>query len=113
MSTSAASAREARVFYEDIKPYDVPASLDELHGPEHGLLDLPITVYWGPASIVDLDTPGGIAKAYQAVLREGRVSDQITLLNQRRLVQVWPELLLPTRVRELWETRFPPLSTAA
>jgi len=30
-----------------------------------------------------------------------------------RLVEVWPELLLPRRARELWETRFPRLRDRA
>lgn len=49
-------------------------------------------------------------KAYQATLREGRVVDQVGILNKDLLVQIWPALMLPVRVRELWENRFPELA---
>lgn len=38
---------ERRVRYQDVVPYDTPASLDALHGPAAGRLELPITVHWG------------------------------------------------------------------
>lgn len=37
-----------RVLFKDIIPYDTPRSLDALRGPASGMLDLPVTVYWGP-----------------------------------------------------------------
>lgn len=104
---------ETRVFYRNIKPYDVPEQLDELRGPSSGQMTLPINVYWGPWSIVDLDIHSDLVKAYQATLREGRVGDQVLLLNRDLLVRIWPELMLPARVRQLWESRFPELSVAA
>lgn len=108
----AAAQGDARVFYRDIKPYVAPAKFDELRGPRAGRLELPLNVYWGPQATVDLDTLSGVVKAYEATLREGRVIDQVHLLNPDLLVEVWPELLLPDRVRELWESRFPELSNA-
>ena len=104
---------DTRVFYRDIKPYDVPARLEELHGPRSGRMELPPNVYWGPLTTVDLDILSGVVKAYQATLREGRVVDQVELLNRDLLVEVWSELLLPARVRDLWESRFPELAAAA
>jgi hypothetical protein len=111
--TRVAAVGEARVFYRDLKPYDVPDRLDDLRGPNDGRMELPLNVYWGPEAIVDLDTPGGVVKAYQAALREGRVADQVELLNRDLLVKIWPELLLPVRLRDLWESRFPELAVAA
>lgn len=111
--TKAARNGDTRVFYRDTKPYDVPERLDELHGPRSGRLELPVNVYWGPQAIVDLDTLSGVVKAYQATLREGRVVDQVELINRELLREVWSELMLPDRVRVLWETRFPELATAA
>ena len=110
---SAQSQGDTRVFYRDIKPYDVPSRLDDLHGPRSGRMELPLNVYWGPQATVDLDTLSGVVKAYQAALREGRVVDQVELLNRDLLVEVWSELLLPDRVRDLWESRFPELTAAA
>lgn len=43
---------------------------------------------------------------------EGTVADQVAVVNRDRLVAVWSELLLPRRVRELWESRFPELCAA-
>ena len=100
----------SRVLYQDIKPYDVPASLGALQGPSTGVLTLPLDVYWGPDPDADLDTLSGVTKAYQAILREGASDVQETLLNRDVLLQTWDELLLPVRVRSLWESRFPELT---
>lgn len=100
----------SRVLYQDIKPYDVPASLGDLHGPRNGVLTLPLDVYWGPDPEADLATLSGVTKAYQAILREGASDMQEALLNRDVLLRIWDELLLPARVRSLWETRFPELT---
>lgn len=113
MTDAVGPLSDARVFYRDIKPYDVPARLEDLRGPDGGQMTLPVNVYWGPWSVVDLDIRSDVVKAYQATLREGRVVDQVALLNRDLLVRIWPELMLPARVRELWESRFPELSIAA
>jgi hypothetical protein len=102
--------RDTRVFYRDIKPYDAPDQLEQLQGPRNGPLDVPINVYWGPRHTFDLDNESDVIQTYQAALREGRVIDQEKLLNHALLVEIWPELMLPVRVRELWEGRFPELS---
>lgn len=102
--------RDTRVFYRDIKPYDAPDQLEQLQGPRSGPLEVPINVYWGPRHTFDLDNESDVIETYQAALREGRVIDQEKLLNHALLVEIWPELMLPVRVRELWEGRFPELS---
>jgi hypothetical protein len=107
---SASVRGSPRVRYRDIKPYDAPARLEELRGPPAGRIVLPINVYWGPNSEVDLDSESDVVKAYQATLREGRVVDQVGILNKDLLVQIWPALMLPVRLRELWENRFPELA---
>lgn len=100
-----------RVFFRDVKPYEAPDDLDQLRGPGSGLLELPGRVYWGPEPVVDLDVRDGSEKmAYQAAIAEGSADDQIMLLNRMLLVEMWPRLVLPRRVRELWETRFPELT---
>lgn len=101
---------ERRVFFRDTKPYEMPESLDELHGPTGGVLELPHSVYWGPERSVSLDSPSGIRKAYQAVLREGTADDQAFILNRHVLQREWAELALPHRVRVMWESRFPQLA---
>ncbi len=105
---------DQRVFFRDIKPYYAPDSLDQLHGPAGGVVELSHSVLWAPGGgRVDIDRPGGLRMAYQAVLAEGTVEDQVSILNRDRLIAVWPELMLPLRVLEMWESRFPELRTSA
>lgn len=103
---------ERRVYFRDTKPYEAPASLDELQGPAAGALELPHSVYWGPERTVDLDTPSGIRKTYQAALREGTAEEQASILNRDVLLREWGELALPDRLRAIWESRFPELRTS-
>ena len=104
---------EGRVFFRDVKPYSIVDTLDDLHGPGGGVVELSHSVLWAPGGpSVDLDEPGGTALAYQAVLAEGTVEDLIVVLNRERLVAVWPELRLPFRVSEMWESRFDELRPA-
>ena len=98
-----------RVLYKDIVPYDTPTSLDALRGPATGVLDLPITVYWGPRQRFDLQDPADVETAYQALVREGTTAHQEALLNEELLRRLWPELMLPERCRRTWEDRFPDL----
>lgn len=99
-----------RVLYSDVKPYAVPARLEDLQGAEHGVLELPLNVYWGPNPLVDLDTDEGIEKAYQSVIQEGRVEDPVAILHPASLHAVWSDLLIPGRARTEWESRFPALA---
>ena len=98
-----------KVFFRDIKPYHTPRSLTDLNGPSCGVLEMPHSVLWNSMHSVDLDIPGGIPMAYQAILSEGTPEEQESLLNRDVLYQHWRELMLPVRVRTLWETRFPSL----
>lgn len=101
------------MFLRDVKPYEAPESLDDLKGPVGGVVELPHTVLWAPGGgCIDLDAEGGVSLAYRAVLAEGTVADQVAVVNRDRLVAMWPELLLPRRVRQLWEARFPELRAA-
>ena len=100
----------ARVFFRDVKPYALPERLQDLQGPAHGVVELPHSVLWAPGGgRICLDDDGGVGLAYRALLAEGTVEDQIALVNRERLIAAWPDLLLPRRVRSLWEARFPEL----
>lgn len=113
MASQPSSPAEGRVYFRDIKPYAVVASLDQLRGPVGGVVELSHSVLWAPGGgRVDLDEPGGVGLAYRAVLAEGTVEDQVQVLNRGRLVAAWPELMLPRRVRQMWESRFPELRQA-
>jgi hypothetical protein len=100
-------ARAERVRIQDVRPYDVPESLDDLVGPVHGLMVLPHHVHWGPKRHVDLDDEGDLLSAYQAIITEGRIEDQVGLLNKAVLKRVWNDLVLSRRVRSMWEQRLP------
>lgn len=114
MDTHASDSPEGRIYFRDVKPYEAPESLDQLRGPASGVVELSHSVLWAPGGgRVDLDEPGGTAMAYQAVLAEGTIEDQVAVLNRERLVAVWAGLMLPRRVHDLWESRFPELRRAA
>lgn len=101
-----------KILYKDIVPYDTPSSLSALHGPDAGIVDVPITVHWGPRHAFDLDDAGQRRAAYRAIVREGTPDVQEALLNTGLLRQLWPELVLPARCRSLWEARFPELTAS-
>lgn len=105
--------QSARVRFRDVKPYFHPESLEELRGPYSGNVKLRHSVRWAPGDgTANLDTLGGVRMAYQALLTEGKVADQVAGLNAKKLIEVWPLLNLDPRVRELWESKFPQLVRA-
>ncbi|GAB2571626.1 hypothetical protein Aab01nite_04300 [Paractinoplanes abujensis] len=88
-------------------------TLGELKGPTHGLVELPLRLWWGPQSAFDLSEPTMLAWMYENVLREAiRVEELRSFLHGPTLVRVWPELNLPRGVRAAWETRHPRLRLA-
>jgi len=99
-----------RVQFRDVIPYEVPSSLSTLRGPADGMLDVPITVHWGPSRVFDLDEAGQRRMVYQALVREGTPQVQEALLNETLLRQEWAGLILPERCRILWEEHFPELA---
>lgn len=104
---------DERVFFRDVKPYAIVEDLDQLQGPVGGVVELSHSVLWAPGGpYVDLDEVGGRGLAYRAVLAEGTVEDLMQVLNREHLVAAWPELLLPRRVRAMWEARFSELQPA-
>lgn len=100
----------SKMLYRDIVPYETPSSLSALRGPASGLVELPITVHWGPTRVVDLADTGQRRMAYRALVREGTPEIQEELLNEGLLRTEWAGLILPERCRALWEDRFPGLS---
>lgn len=102
-----------RVLFQDVFPYDVPASLSDLAGPRVGVLVLPHSIHWGPDRAVDLDSDAGRSKAYRAIVREGTRAQQEALLNADVLRELWNDLRLPARCRAVWEARFPKLAPPA
>jgi len=54
---------------QDVKPYDAPASLDDLRGPRDGELVLPHHVHWGPRRDVNLSREGDVLTAQREITR--------------------------------------------
>lgn len=101
------------VGYAERRPYVVVDRLDELAGPTRGVVRLPPHLDWSPSPSYDLDRPGELVSLYQVVLREAQqASDLRTWLDADRILRVWCELYLPSKVRRIWEERFPALASA-
>ncbi|HEX8628297.1 MAG TPA: hypothetical protein VF755_09010 [Catenuloplanes sp.] len=96
------------------RPALVSPSLDELRGPDHGVVHLPLRLMWNPHRSFDLDNPDLLRWMYENVLREAVRYDELRrFINGGVLVQVWGELNLPRGVRQAWEARYPQLRRAA
>jgi len=64
---------------------------------------LPLHVSWSaPGRLVDLRDRGGRARAYEALLQEGRAQDIRRFVDGALLVDLWGELVLPRAVRGAW-----------
>jgi hypothetical protein len=100
-----------RIAYGDQKPYIIADDLGDLRGPTEGMITLPPHLDWSGRASYDLDRPARLASMYKAVLNEaGTVQDLRSWINRRVLIELWPALWLPQRLRVLWESRFPELA---
>jgi integrase len=100
--------------YAAVRPYTVPDTLYELTGPTTGVLELPGHLDWGPRREYNLDDSSDTRLLYMRVIREStHVEDLRRFLNAQVLIRLWPQLVLPPRVRALWADRFPSLGRAA
>jgi hypothetical protein len=91
----------------------LPESLDELHGPTHGVVDLPLHMAWSGMTSYDLTKPRQRMGLYRTVLHEGLRDDLPQYLNRDLLLQLWPVLrtLVGRTVRAVWEDAFPQLAS--
>jgi hypothetical protein len=90
----------------------LPESLDELHGPTRGVVELPLHLAWSGMTSYDLGKPRQCMGLYRTVLHEGLHDDLPRYLNQDLLLQLWPVLrtLVGRTVRFVWEDAFPQLA---
>ena len=88
-----------------LRPVIVPASLESLHGPVEGLVELPQRLFWsGAERVFDLSDHDRLAEMYEAVFDAARTeTDLAEYLNGEVLARLWPELTLAPRVRRGWE----------
>jgi hypothetical protein len=101
--------------YADHRPYpDPPAQLTDLTGPTASVVELPITIDWGPGRSYDLGQEADRRIVYEVVLQEAASTVEVArYVNGAALVDVWRRLWLPQRVRHTWEQRCPELSLVA
>jgi hypothetical protein len=98
--------------YGDRKPYVVADRLGDLHGPTEGTVTLPAHLDWSGNATYDLTRPARLASMYRTVLNEANSADDLgAWIDGEVLVQLWPTLWLPPKVRQLWEARFPQLAS--
>lgn len=98
---------ENRVSFADRKIYSIPERWEDLHGPAHGVIELPNALHWVPDRRIDLDNLGELRVGYRAVLCEGLPGDQEKYLNPDLLRSIWADMIMPPRVRALWRAHFP------
>ncbi|MDJ0380224.1 hypothetical protein [Streptomyces sp. G-G2] len=108
---SRADAEDLMLYREKFR-LRLPESLDELHGPTGGVVELPFHMAWSGMTSYDMDKPRQRMGLYRTVLHEGLRDDLRRYLNQDLLLQLWPVLrtLVGRSVRAVWEDAFPQLS---
>jgi len=89
----------------------VPASLEALHGPVEGLIELPQRLFWsGAERVFDLSDSDRLAEMYEVVFDAARTEADIAeYVNGETLARIWPDLALTPRVRRAWEAVHPSL----
>ncbi|MFF1277566.1 hypothetical protein ACFVZC_29845 [Streptomyces marokkonensis] len=109
---SVAEAEDLALYREKFRRR-LPESLDELRGPVHGVVELPLHIAWSGLASYDMDKSRQRMGLYRTVLHEGLREDLSRFLNQALLLEMWPVLrtLVGRTVRGVWEDAFPPLSS--
>jgi hypothetical protein len=113
MATVQAATPKARYQSRPGRGVLVAASLTDLKGPTHGIVELPIWLFWYPDRAFDLDQPGMLPWVYQIVLREASSTEDLAYLNGDLLTGLWPDLYLPKGIRQAWEDQHPKLLNSA
>ncbi len=60
----------------------LPRSLDQLTGPDHGTVQLPLHIAWSGLTAFDVDHPALCTSMYQIVLTEGLREDLTAYVNR-------------------------------
>ena len=89
----------------------IAATLDELHGPTSGVVELPRRLLWQPDRRIDLADPWQRRWMYEIVLREAIRQEELRRwLDGATVRRLWPALHLPRGVRQAWEDHHPELA---
>jgi hypothetical protein len=112
MDLSGADAEDLALYRDEFRRR-LPKSLDELHGPTQGVVELPLHMAWSGTTTYDLGKPRQRMGLYRTVLHEGPRDYLPLCLNQDLLLQLWPVLrtLVGRTVRVVWEDAFPQLAS--
>jgi transcriptional regulator with XRE-family HTH domain len=86
------------------RPFSVPDRLFRLPlDRAFAKVVLPLHLNWSdPGAEYDLADRRERARVYEIVLREGLPDDVRTYVDGALLVDLWPELVLPSEIREAW-----------
>jgi hypothetical protein len=88
----------------------LPPSLDQLAGPSHGTVELPVDLAWSGDRSFDLENPVDRYLYHMTVLTAAVTAEHYTRwLNAALLASEWERLRLPPPLREAWQQRFPEL----
>ncbi|MET7686988.1 hypothetical protein ABZT06_03200 [Streptomyces sp. NPDC005483] len=107
-----ADAEDPALYREEFRRR-LPESLDNLRGPNHGVVELPLHLAWSGMTSYDLSNPRRRMGLYRTILHEGLHDDLPRCLNQDLLLQLGPVLrtLVGRTVRPVWEDAFPELAS--
>jgi hypothetical protein len=111
--TSEPQSTHSGALYREEFRRRLPESLEELHGPIQGVVELPLHMVWSGITSYDMSKPRQRMGLYRTVLHEGLRDDLPRYLNQELLLQLWPVLhaLVGRTVRTVWEDTFPQLAS--
>lgn len=94
-----------------LRPVVVAPDLGALHGPTHGIHQLPRHLDSSARAYFDFAVPGDRKEAYQLVLLEAAdVADHEQWLQRTQLLELWADLYLPRAVRAAWQSAHPELA---
>lgn len=101
--------------YAEERPYaNPPGRLADLTGPTEGVVELPLTLDWGPHRPYDLAAEVDRRILYERVIREAATTGEVCRwIDGSALRAVWPRLWLPERLRRSWEAVLPELRSPA
>ena len=101
-----------KAHFGETKPYFAPHDVSTLHGPDSGVVKLPLTIYWGPDRWFNLSRRSPLRHAYHMILEEGTIEEMNLYLNCAVLLSIWNDLTLPPRLSYLWEHKVEGLTHA-
>ncbi|MEV6803488.1 hypothetical protein [Streptomyces sp. NPDC051132] len=92
VSGPSGAVAEDLALYRETFRRRLPESPDEVPGPTHGVMDLPLHMAWSGTASYDLGKPRQRRGLYRTVLHEGLRDDLPRCLDQDLLLRLWPVL---------------------